>query len=73
MFSTRVGQVKNFRRPGRRCRVSTIKDVAAELNLNWHTVKELDRHYLRDQPTAVSPIVRGARGCGASKQARVGG
>ena len=34
---------------GRRCRVSTIKDVAAELNLNWHTVKELDKHYMREQ------------------------
>jgi transposase len=34
---------------GRRCRVSTIKDVADELLLNWHTVKELDKHYMREQ------------------------
>jgi hypothetical protein len=27
---------------GRRCRVSTIKDVAKELRLDWETVKELD-------------------------------
>jgi transposase len=34
---------------GRRCRASTIKDVATELNLDWHTVKELDKHYMREQ------------------------
>jgi transposase len=34
---------------GRRCRASTIKDVAKELNLDWHTVKELDKHYMREQ------------------------
>ena len=34
---------------GRRCRVSTIKDVADELLLNWHSVKELDKHYMREQ------------------------
>lgn len=34
---------------GRRCRTSTIKDVAEELNLDWETVKELDKHYMREQ------------------------
>ena len=34
---------------GRRCRTSTIKDVAEELNLDWHTVKELDKQYMRAQ------------------------
>ena len=34
---------------GRRCRVSTIKDVAEELNLDWQTVKELDKQYMRAQ------------------------
>jgi len=34
---------------GRRCRQSTVKDVARELNLDWHTVKELDKHYMRIQ------------------------
>ena len=34
---------------GRRCRVSTIKDVAQELNLDWHTVKELEKQYMREQ------------------------
>jgi len=34
---------------GRRCRQSTVKDVARELNLDWHTVKELDKQYMRIQ------------------------
>jgi transposase len=34
---------------GRRCRASTIKDVADELLLEWHTVKELDKQYMREQ------------------------
>ncbi|MBC7293697.1 MAG: ISL3 family transposase, partial [Thermoleophilia bacterium] len=32
-----------------RCRQSTVQDVAKELNLDWHTVKELDKQYLRLQ------------------------
>ncbi len=34
---------------GRRCRESSIKDVARELYLDWHTVKELDKQYMRAQ------------------------
>ena len=34
---------------GRRCRSSTIKDVAEELHLDWQTVKELDKHYMAVQ------------------------
>ncbi|MGH8648775.1 MAG: ISL3 family transposase, partial [Burkholderiales bacterium] len=34
---------------GRRCRQSTIKDVAKELRLDWHTVKELEKQYMRAQ------------------------
>lgn len=34
---------------GRRCRVGTIKDVAAELHLDWHTVKRLEKQYMREQ------------------------
>jgi transposase len=34
---------------GRRCRESTIKAVAEELHLHWHTVKELDKQYMREQ------------------------
>jgi transposase len=34
---------------GRRCRVSTIKDVAREHLLDWHTVKDLEKQYMREQ------------------------
>src|SRR5713226_3483310 len=34
---------------GRRCRSAPIWDVAKELKLDWHTVKELDKQYMRAQ------------------------
>ncbi len=34
---------------GRRCRSATIKDIAQELHLDWETVKELDKQYMRAQ------------------------
>ena len=34
---------------GRRCRSASIRDVANELRLDWHTVKELDKQYMRAQ------------------------
>jgi len=34
---------------GRRCRSSAIKDIAEELHLEWHTVKELEKQYMREQ------------------------
>ena len=34
---------------GERCRSGTIKDVAEELNLDWHTVKRLEKEYMREQ------------------------
>ena len=34
---------------GRRCRVSTIKDVAEELRLDWHSVKTLETQYMGAQ------------------------
>jgi transposase len=34
---------------GRRCRASTLQDVAKELHLDWHTVKELDKQYMAAQ------------------------
>ena len=34
---------------GRRCRSSTIRDVAAELHLDWQTVKRLEMDYMREQ------------------------
>lgn len=41
---------------GRRCRISTIKDVADELNLHWEAVKTLEMQYMRAQlATAGTP------------------
>ena len=34
---------------GRRCREASVKDVAEDLLLDWHTVKELDKQYMREQ------------------------
>jgi transposase len=34
---------------GRRCRASAIKDIAEELQLEWHTVKTLEQQYMREQ------------------------
>ena len=34
---------------GRRCRSGTIKDVAAELRLDLHTVKRLEKQYMAEQ------------------------
>src|ERR1700716_2060096 len=34
---------------GRRCRSSTIKEVAEELHLDWGSVKELDKQSMRAQ------------------------
>ena len=34
---------------GRRCRASTIRDVARELHLDWRRVKELDKQYMGEQ------------------------
>jgi transposase len=43
------------RHVGRRCRSSPLSDVADELGLDWHTVKELDKEYMTDQLTAAGP------------------
>jgi transposase len=39
---------------GRRCRGSTIQDIAKELHLNWKTVKALEKQYMREQLRRVS-------------------
>ncbi len=44
---------------GRRCRDSTVKAVAEELHLDWHTVKALDTQYMAEQlRRAKSPTPR---------------
>jgi len=40
---------------GRRCRASTIKDVAEEFRLDWHAVKELEMQYMREQLRRMPP------------------
>jgi transposase len=34
---------------GKRCRSASIKDIAEELVLDWHTVKDLEKQYMREQ------------------------
>jgi transposase len=34
---------------GRRCRQASIRDVARELKLDWHTVKSLEKQYMAEQ------------------------
>ncbi|MGH7828935.1 MAG: transposase [Candidatus Binatia bacterium] len=34
---------------GRKCRAMTIQDVAKEVRLAWHTVKSLEKQYMREQ------------------------
>jgi transposase len=34
---------------GRRCRSATVADVAEEMDLDWQTVKDLDKHYMAEQ------------------------
>lgn len=43
------------RHVGRRCRSSPLSDVANELGLDWHTVKELDKEYMQEQLAAAGP------------------
>lgn len=40
---------------GRRCRTTTIKDVAQEMDLHWETVKEIDKLYMQEQLDRAGP------------------
>lgn len=40
-------------RVGRYCRLATVKDVAEDFHLDWHTVKELDKQYMSEQLTRI--------------------
>ena len=37
------------------CRTMPIKDVARRMNLDWHTVKELEKEYMREQLACAGP------------------
>lgn len=45
-FATRVG---------RSCRLATVADVAEDLHLDWHTVKNLDKEYMQRQLELAGP------------------
>jgi len=47
---------------GQRCRSATIKDIAHELGLNWKTVKEMEKEYMRAQLEQAPPTEPGAIG-----------
>ena len=40
---------------GRRCSRASVRDVARELGLDWHTVKNLEKQYMRAQLAAAGP------------------
>ena len=50
---------------GRRCRSATITDIAKERHLEWHTVKELEQQFMREQlrragtpgPKVIGPLL----------------
>ena len=47
---------------GARCRRAAVRDVGRELNLDWHTVKTLEKQYMRAQLAAAgapSPVAIG--------------
>lgn len=47
---------------GRRCSRASVRDVARELGLHWHTVKDLEKQYMQAQLAkagAPSPVVIG--------------
>ncbi len=41
---------------GQRCRSASIKDVAKELGLDWKTVKEMEKEYMRAQLEEAPPV-----------------
>ena len=49
-LATNTRYTRRFAREvGRRCRDRSIKEVGLELHLDWHTVKELEKEYMREQ------------------------
>lgn len=41
---------------GKQCRSATLTDVAADLRLDWHAVKEMDKLYMREQVAQAGPV-----------------
>jgi transposase len=42
-------------RVGRSCRGETVADVAEDFHLDWHTVKDLDKEYMKEQLERAGP------------------
>lgn len=40
---------------GQRCRSASVKEVATELRLDWHAVKEMDKLYMQEQLRRAGP------------------
>jgi len=41
---------------GKQCRGASIKEVATDLRLDWHAVKEMDKLYMREQLARAGPL-----------------
>ena len=41
---------------GKQCRGASVKEVATDLHLDWHTVKAMDKLYMREQLARAGPI-----------------
>jgi transposase len=44
---------------GKQCRSASVKEVATDLHLDWHAVKEMDELYMREQIARTGPIAPG--------------
>ena len=42
---------------GKQCRSTAIKEVADDLRLDWHAVKEMDKLYMREQLAVAGPVI----------------
>ncbi|MDQ2668394.1 MAG: hypothetical protein M3Z05_20730 [Gemmatimonadota bacterium] len=45
---------------GKQCRSASIKEVALDLRMDWHAVKEMDKLYMREQLVAAGTQLRHA-------------
>ena len=41
---------------GKQCRSASVKEVADDLGLDWHAVKEMDKLYMREQLALAGPL-----------------
>jgi transposase len=41
---------------GKQCRSTSVKEVAEDLRIDWHAVKEMDKLYMREQLAVAGPV-----------------